>query len=461
MTGGMKERCSLKDLALVVIFAVCGTAGMVYLDAFDWFYRHSRRLEAYDYDELVVFLFLFLLIGMLRLVFCLYKEATRETAGRGKAGEYPDHPETWPGESRQPPPLPGIFESLQRAGLPLPDSYRSPLLLLISLTMVIAVAETLDMFVLQLLPPMSVYTEALIDAALLLTIISPALYFIFFRPLVRQFIMRERVEQELRESALELESRIAQRTAQLQAELAERQRVEERLIKNQRQLRALASELSLVEERERRRIATDLHDNIGQALAMATNQLGLLKASIPTDQGKKLLDGIKGLIKESIRYSRALTAELSPPLFSTLPFVSAVEWLAEEILEKQGMEVRLKGTDVPVHLADGDRVLMLKALQETFMNIIKHAKAGKVEIDFHPEDNKIVVAVKDDGIGFDADALSRAPFADGRGLGIFIMQERLTHLHGHFSVTSKPGQGTTVTLAVPMEKNKLEEDACK
>jgi signal transduction histidine kinase len=381
---------------------------------------------------------------MLWLVLRLYREATHEIAKRGEAEVL--RPQT----ART-----GLFLPVQKLGWPRSGSHRSPLLLTISLAIVIAAVEMLDMLLLQFLPPLSVHVEALVDSAFLVLMVSPALYFIFFRPLLRQFIIREQAEEALKQLNLELENRVEQRTAQLRTELAERKRVAESLAEHQKQLRSLSSELSLVEERERRRIALDLHDGIGQTLALVNNQLGILRASISAKQGEELLDDIKDLVGKAIRYSRSLTSELRSPIFDQLPFGPAVEWLAEDILEKNLIATHLKVGDGSQALADDTRVLVLKAIRELLVNVVKHAKARNVKISVRTEVDDIIIEIKDDGIGFDVPE-DFIPSPGRKGLGLFTVRERLTHLNGRFSITSKPGQGTSSTLTVPKQKQAEE-----
>jgi len=444
MRGGKKSLHLVRDVVLTVAIAIGGTALMAHLDAFDWFYHHSRRYEHFDYDEIVVFLFLFLCIGMLVLVFRLYRKAVCE----GMAGEEPLPHQPREGRS-------ALFVALNKLGLSLPRAYKSPLLLVISLSGVIVVAELLDMLVLAILPELPVFVEALIDAAILIVMISPALYFFFFRPLTRQFLIREQAEKELQQCNLELENRVDQRTSQLQAELLERKKAEELLLEQQQRLHALSSELARVTEHEKHRIATDLHDTIGQSLAMAKNKLGLLQSSINTEKTMVLLEDVKELVETSIRYSRTLIFELSSPLIDYLSFASALEWLSEEILEKNQLSFVLKIDDSQIDLADETRLLLLKAIRELLVNIVKHAGAQNVEISVHTDKNVIIVAIRDDGIGFDETADPATP-KKRVGLGLFSVRERLDQLNGSLSITSKPGQGTCVTLKVPVYRKKKD-----
>lgn len=365
-----------------------------------------------------------------------------------------------PGAQTPPLPFRGFFETLQKLGITLPHSYRSPFLLLLSLVMVIAVAESLAMIALQLLPPLPVYVEALIDSTLLLLVISPALFIIFFRPLVRQIFIREEAERALNQLNLGLEHQVKQRTAQLQDELSRRERVEKRLIEYQKQLRILSSELSLVEERERHRMATELHDNIGHALAMINNQLGLLEGSLTSSREMDLLQSIERQVKESIRYTRTLTAEFSPPWFHASSIVSALKGLAEDTLKRQGIDVELQTDSEPSRLGEGERVFLLKAIQEIFVNIVKHAKAHRVSISLNCDDGNVIVSIADDGIGFDVDALPLISSTHRKGLGIFTIRERLAHLNGSFSIDSRPGHGTVASLTVPTMQLNGEENVC-
>jgi len=445
MTGSKRPLHLLKDLTLTVAIAVAGTALMAYLDAVDWFYHYSRRYEDYDFDEVVVFLFLFLCIGMLVLVFRLYRRAVFE----GIAGEDP-----LPHQPRED--LPGLFAVLNKLSLPLPKAYKSPLLLVISLSGVIALAELLDMMLLGFLPELPIFVEALIDAAILIVMISPALFYILFRPLARQFIVREQTEKKLQQCNLDLENRVDQRTSQLQAELLERKKAEELLLEQRQHLHALSSELARVTDREKHRIATDLHDNIGQSLAMAKNKLGILQPSIAGDQNLELFEDIKALIESSIRYSRNLIFELSSPLLDYLSFASALEWLAEEILQKNRIAVRLKIDDSQINMADESRALLLKAIRELLINIVKHAKARKVEISVRTDTDVTLITIRDDGTGFDA-AANLTTSGKRVGLGLFSVRERLDQLGGSFALASTPGEGTCITLRVPIRREEEEE----
>ncbi|MDP1990545.1 MAG: histidine kinase [Syntrophales bacterium] len=435
----------LKSLPFAIVFAAAFTWLMASMDAYEWFYRHSRQYEAYDYDDVVLCLFFFLTIGMSWLSFLLGKKALSETANNCEAAYL---------YSRVAPSGSGSLQEIRSRRF---GSRRSPLLLVISILVMIGAVEMLDMVLLQFLPPLPDYLVVLIDPAFLMLMMSPTLYFFFFRPLLRQILIREQAEASLKQLTLQLEKRVEQRTAQLQTELEERKRTETALVENHQRIRFLSAQLALVEERERHRIATELHDNIGHTLAMANNRLGILKASLPTEQGEKALEDIKELISEAIGYSRSLSSKLSSAFMDYLSFVSAVDWLAEDILESNGVAFGLKVTGSPDMPAGDTRIIIVKAIREILVNVVKHAQAKSVEISIRTEGDDIAVEIRDDGIGFDTDAVLPASLSDRQRLGIFTIRERMAYLKGRFLITSEPGRGTSVTLSVPFKNEQGEK----
>jgi signal transduction histidine kinase len=332
--------------------------------------------------------------------------------------------------------------------VPLSASYKTPLILVLSLGLIIVCIEIADMFLLKLLPPLPTYLVAILDSVILVVLISPALYFMFFKPLASQFILREQTEKQLHQFNLELENRIAQRTVQLREELAERTKIEEKLREHQEHLHALSGELARVSERERQRIANDLHDNIGQNLALANNKLRSLADSASDDQRERLQEDIQQLVEKSIRYSRALISELSSPILEQLSFESGLEWLAEEVLQKNGISADLAINCDTGELSTESRGVFLKAIRELLVNAVKHAQASRVRVTASNSGQGLLVTIKDDGIGFDLSSCER-PRGGRTSLGLFSVRERVSRLNGSVSITSRPGRGTEILLIVP------------
>ena len=233
-------------------------------------------------------------------------------------------------------------------------------------------------------------------------------------------------------------------------DITERKKAEEDLLWYQEQLKSLASELSLAEERERRQIATDLHDGITQDLLLLKMKLGQMgKSASSTESADGLAQMVKA-VEKMVRTTRSLMFELSPPVLYELGFEPAVEWLAETTREQYGIGVSVKddGQDKP--LAEAVRVGLFRTMRELILNVVKHAQAHNIEIISRRDGPNIRVQVKDDGVGFDPAAI-QSPKDLKSGVGLFYIRERLMHLGGEFELESKPGQGTIATLIAPIK----------
>ncbi|MHC4254113.1 MAG: PAS domain-containing sensor histidine kinase, partial [Planctomycetota bacterium] len=254
----------------------------------------------------------------------------------------------------------------------------------------------------------------------------------------------------------ELEMRVQQRTEELakaiqelQVEVAERKKAEEKLLVYQKELRSLASELSLAEERLRRKVASNVHDHIGQSLAITKLKIETFRKSLSSSEQVGSLNEVLKLISEAIDQTRSLTVELSPPVLYELGFEAALEWLVKNAREQYGLSVQFEddGQDKPV--SEDIRVMLFQGVRELLVNVAKHAQAKKVKVSVQKAADEIRVEVEDDGKGFDN--LGKRPHnvASG-GFGLFSIRERLGHMGGRFDIESKPDQGTRVTLTAPL-----------
>jgi PAS domain S-box-containing protein len=234
-------------------------------------------------------------------------------------------------------------------------------------------------------------------------------------------------------------------------DITERKLAEERLRAYQEELRSLAAELSLTEERERRAIATDLHDHIGQLLAISKIKLGELKELSGDTATVERAAAIRGLIEQAIEYTRSLTFELSSPILYELGFEPALEWLTEHFREKHGLVVTLEsdGLTEPVDLETS--ILIFKAVRELLLNTAKHAQAHQARVMISGGGGAMRVTVEDDGVGFVYPSPETAQKGRIKSFGLFNIRERLRHAGGHLHIRSAPGQGTKVTLEVPLK----------
>ncbi|RJP76512.1 MAG: GAF domain-containing protein [Desulfobacteraceae bacterium] len=221
-------------------------------------------------------------------------------------------------------------------------------------------------------------------------------------------------------------------------------------------LRSLSSELLLTEERERRRIAVDLHDRIGHALANVRIQLGLLQEAKGEKSAAKILQTIHDQIDQSISDTQSLTFELSPPVLYDLGLEAAIEWLVYQMNEQHGIQISFSDDHKPKPLGEDIRILIFQATRELLFNIVKHAQAHHAWVSIQAQLENVRVAIEDDGIGFE---MSKAGYMirKGGGFGLFSIQERLKYQGGVLDISSKPGHGTRITMTLPMKSNDMEK----
>ncbi len=229
-----------------------------------------------------------------------------------------------------------------------------------------------------------------------------------------------------------------------------RKQSEEKIFEYQKQLRSLASQLTLVEERERRRIATELHDRVGQSLAICKIKLGQLQSE--AQSSLDILPSIqetRTLLDQAIQDTRSLIFRISSPILYELGFEAAVEWLTEDIQKRHGIPVAFEDDGLPKPLDDDVRVLLFQATSELLINVVKHARAKSAKVSLRKEDAGIRIEVEDDGSGFNLSETDRLSVNSG-GFGLFSIRERLNDVDGRMEVRSSPDSGSRVTMAAPL-----------
>ncbi len=229
-------------------------------------------------------------------------------------------------------------------------------------------------------------------------------------------------------------------------------RAKARITEYQAQLRSLASELALTSERERRQIAQELHDQIGQNLAAIKFKLGLLKQ---TSQDKALDESL-ALLERTIQSSRNLTYELSPPVLHELGLCAALEWLVHQLRANFGIAGQFFDDLLPKPLSDDLRIVLFQAVRELLTNVGKHSRANMARVSAKVVAGELCLEVVDDGVGFDP-GLYRTLRQGTNGMGLFSVRERMAHLETRMEIISAPGQGTRVILHAPLlDKVKVE-----
>ena len=235
-----------------------------------------------------------------------------------------------------------------------------------------------------------------------------------------------------------------------------RRQAQQRLLDDREQLKSLASQLSLTEERERHRLATELHDQIGQSLVISKIKLDQLAKDESCGDLAKALHDVSVCLGQVISDTRSLTFDLSYPILYELGFEAAVaEWLMEHVQEEHGIETDFEDDGQSKPLDDDIRALLFRNVRELLINVVKHARARRVKVAVRRVEDQILTRVEDDGVGFDpvevtAMAAKRAEF------GLFSIRERLEQLGGLFEVVSAPGRGTRITMTAPLKYRKKE-----
>ncbi len=247
---------------------------------------------------------------------------------------------------------------------------------------------------------------------------------------------RKQAELALQELNDSLEQRVADRTRDL--------------LVYQKNLRAMTSELVVTEQRERRRLSTELHDYLAQLLVVCRMKLTQVineEAVLPL---KNNLEEIDQILSDSLSYTRSLIAELSPSILYELGLVPALKWLAQQ-MERHGLRAQVQDPDQAMQLSEDQGIFVFQAVRELLFNIIKHSGVSEatVSLDVHP-DQGLQVRVQDAGKGFQPSSNPKDYSQPGK-FGLFSIRERTEALGGKFYIESAPGKGVQATVVVPLQ----------
>lgn len=275
--------------------------------------------------------------------------------------------------------------------------------------------------------------------------------------MLRSFLERRETQRALQAAYAELERRVEERTVQLmsvnrklQEEIAERKRNEERIGFYRERLRSLAAELSLAEEAERRTIASDLHDHIGQALTTLKMKVVEIQRSMAFSGYEQTLEEMRTLLDQTIRTTRSLTVEISPPVLYELGLVPAIQWLGDQFKSKHGLAVDVRAGDRGEQADEIVQITVFKAVREFLVNTVKHAGARRVTVDVSSGGDQLLVRYRDDGIGFDP-AVVEGLGTRTDAFGLFNVRERCEYLGGRVGFESNPGRGVDFRLELPLK----------
>lgn len=251
---------------------------------------------------------------------------------------------------------------------------------------------------------------------------------------------REEAREALHQLNESLDRRVAERTAEAR-HLAD-------------QLRTLAAELAQAEQRERKNLATLLHDHIQQLLVAAKMQLGLIRGA-DRPALESTVRGVEAILKEAIDATRSLAVELSPPILYQGGLAPALGWLAQRMEEKDLFKVRVVADSDAEPGSEATRLMLFESVRELLLNAVKYSGVREASVTMsRTGDGWTRIVVEDKGAGFDPAALKSAK---GSGLGLFSIQQRMAYLGGNAAIESAPGQGARAVLSAPPTSQRKAE----
>ena len=211
-------------------------------------------------------------------------------------------------------------------------------------------------------------------------------------------------------------------------------------------LRDLSIRMQEVQESERRAISRELHDEVGQSVSGLLLGIGNVAATLSPDVNAGALaqlHELRRLAEKTVAVVRDITLLLRPSMLDDLGLLPALQWQAREVSRTKGVSVEISAGDVPEEtLSDEQRTCVYRVVQEALLNVIRHAEATAVKISLHHNSGNLDLRIRDNGRGFAA--------SEVKGMGLLGMEERVPHLNGRFNLTSKPGDGTTVHIEIPV-----------
>jgi signal transduction histidine kinase len=229
----------------------------------------------------------------------------------------------------------------------------------------------------------------------------------------------------------------------------------EQLTESQKRLRVLAAALNVTEQRERQRLAVDLHDYLAQLLALTRIKLGLAKRQPMPPPLAEIITDVEEITNKALVYTRTLISELRPAALSEAGLPMALQWLTEQ-MQQHDLSVSLQvKTKIPT-IPEDQALLLFQSIRELLFNCVKHADSHEATITLERLDGSLHIQISDHGAGFDLASAHKNEHSPARGFGLFSIRERMLSLGGHFELESSPGNGTTATLVLPLSDSSVE-----
>jgi signal transduction histidine kinase len=261
--------------------------------------------------------------------------------------------------------------------------------------------------------------------------------------------LHQSVETDHPEEIASLAKAFNRMTGRLQRSFADLQARNAELHEHKNRLRELTSAALLAESRERRQIATDVHDTTVQSLGLARIRLGQLRSSLRGTDQAALAEDATRFVDDAITQARALVYELNPPALYEVGLAAGLEWLGERLEQRFAIKFRLVSPLGQATIDDDTRTLLFQVARELLNNVAKHANASRVTVTLDARAESVLLAVADDGKGFETGAIAPLTTSTG-GFGLFSIRERIEARGGTLDIVTRASQGTEVTVHLPM-----------
>jgi two-component system, NarL family, sensor histidine kinase DegS len=267
---------------------------------------------------------------------------------------------------------------------------------------------------------------------------------------------------------LETNSKLQQRNQELEAEIGQRKKVEVALRQSekhyrrlfneaqtmQENLRNLSNKILRTQEEERKRISRELHDEVGQSLTAISVRLATSHNDGPTSAtgGSKKLADTQRLLQETMETVHRFARDLRPAVLDELGLLPALRSYLNGFADRSGLRVHFHGNPIAEKLQDDQKTVLFRIAQESLTNVSKHAHASRVEVAVCKLKDGVCMEVADDGRSFKSDPITTAK--NKRRLGLLGMHERVRLVNGRFTVTARPGKGTTIRVEIPFHSTR-------
>ncbi len=272
---------------------------------------------------------------------------------------------------------------------------------------------------------------------------------------------RKQAQQELKKHKENLEEMVRRRTSilkdkndKLYAEIRQRRRTEQELMRSREELRQLSAHLESAREEERKWIAREIHDELGQQLSALKMNVNWLEKQFPKDAAQlwEKTRAMSDIISTTIQKVREISQKLRPSILDNLGFTAAISWQAGEFEKNSGIrcDVNIESDDIV--LEDERSSALFRIFQEALTNIFRHSKASRVYIELSKDAQNVYLTIEDNGIG-----ISDEKIQGSNSFGLLGIRERVLFLNGEVSIKGVKGEGTRISVRVPLQKSKGEQ----